>query len=162
MPTCQNTFIQPQKLISRLRKFHALSRENKRLVLESLGLMAFISIGFRLAGVARTRAALARLREGRAAQPETAPGSIRAARRSLLMVKRATGIAGTCLSRSLALWTLLRRRGIEADLQIGYRKREGTIEGHAWLEYQGTPINEQPAVIATYTLASGTGKIRWT
>jgi hypothetical protein len=78
------------------------------------------------------------------------------------MVKRATGIEGTCLSRSFALWTLLRRRGLETQLQIGYRKKDGKFEGHAWLEYQGNPINEAPGVIATYTLASGTGKIWWT
>jgi hypothetical protein len=78
------------------------------------------------------------------------------------MVKRATGIEGTCLSRSFALWTLLRQRGIETQLQIGYRKQDGRFEGHAWLEYQGNPINEAPAVVSTYTLASGTGKIRWT
>jgi hypothetical protein len=46
-------------------------------------------------------------------------------------------------------------------LQVGYRKREGRIEGHAWLEFEGHPINEQPSVIETYTLATGTGKIRW-
>jgi hypothetical protein len=161
MPTCQNTLIQPQKLISRVRKFRALSSENRRMLLEALGLMAFIPIGFRLIGVPRTKSALARWRRSPRTGPADPLPAIRAARRALVMVKRATGLDGTCLSRSFALWTILGRRGIDADLQIGYRKREGRIEGHAWLVYQGDPINEQPDVISTYTLATGSGKISW-
>ena len=71
------------------------------------------------------------------------------------MVKRATGLGGTCLSRSFALWALLRKRGVEAELVVGYRRgtgeRSGKIEGHAWLEFEGGPINEEPAVARTYT-----------
>jgi Transglutaminase-like superfamily len=133
-------------------------------VLETLGLMAFITASFRLAGVRRTRLAVNKWAGDRRPHPEpgTAIDRIRAARRSLAMVRRATGMAGTCLSRSFALWTLLRRRGVETELQIGYRKRGDQFEGHAWLEYQGDPINEHPAEIATYTIAAGSGKIRWT
>jgi hypothetical protein len=159
---CQNTLIQLQKLIARLLSFTALSWERKRLLLEALGLMAFVPIGFRLLGVPRTQAVIGRWRSGQSTNSEIALVTIRQARRSLQMVKRATGLDGTCLSRSFALWTMLGRRGIETDLLIGYRKSEGRFEGHAWLEYQGVPINEQPDVIATYTLANGTGKIRWT
>jgi hypothetical protein len=49
---------------------------------------------------------------------------------------------------------MLRRRGVTTELKIGYRSKDGTIEGHAWLEYAGQPINEQPEVIATYTPAT--------
>jgi len=35
------------------------------------------------------------------------------------------GIEGTCLSRSLALQTMLRRSGVETTLQVGYRKKDG-------------------------------------
>jgi hypothetical protein len=58
-----------------------------------------------------------------------------------------------CLARSLALWTLLRRRGVETQFRVGYRKRDGKIEGHAWLEYLGLPINESAAIVATYTVS---------
>jgi hypothetical protein len=69
------------------------------------------------------------------------------------MVKRATGLGGMCLARSLTLWALLRRRGIETELRVGYRKRDGGIEGHAWLEYEGVSINEDAAEIETYIVA---------
>ncbi len=71
------------------------------------------------------------------------------------MVKRATGLGGMCLARSLTLWTLLRRRGVETELRVGYRKRDEKIEGHAWLEYEGVSINEGAATIQTYTVSAG-------
>ncbi len=43
---------------------------------------------------------------------------------------------GTCLSRSLTLWWMLRSRGIQAFLRIGVRKRYQQLEAHAWVEYQ--------------------------
>jgi hypothetical protein len=123
--------------------------------------MVFLSASFRVVSVRRTRAALGRWAGSPRPPASEAIGEIRAARRSLAMVKNATGIAGTCLSRSFALWAILRRRGVETQLQIGYRKRADAFEGHAWLEYEGHPINEQPTEVATYTLASGSGRIHW-
>ena len=150
-----------RKVISRLGRFASLSRENKLLLLETLSLMAFVTLGFRLAGVRRTRAALGKWAEKPRRETGAPLDRIRAARRSLAIVRRGTGIAGTCLSRSFALWAVLRRRGVETQLQIGYRKRGERFEGHAWLEFEGHPINEQTAEVATYTLAAGSGRIHW-
>ena len=47
---------------------------------------------------------------------------------------------------------MLRRRGIDTDLRIGFRKREGKIEGHAWLEQDRIPINETECEIRTYAI----------
>ncbi|MFW5967482.1 MAG: lasso peptide biosynthesis B2 protein [Persicimonas sp.] len=38
-----------------------------------------------------------------------------------------------CLHRALACRVWLARRGIDAEIVVGFRKR-GAIEGHAWLE----------------------------
>lgn len=51
-----------------------------------------------------------------------------------------------CLERSLLLWTLLRRRGIESELKIGVATEESTMRAHAWVEIDGEPINEQPQI----------------
>lgn len=48
----------------------------------------------------------------------------------------------TCLPRSLALQTLLRRHGIEADLRIGVRREDGELRAHAWIEQAGSPLGE--------------------
>jgi hypothetical protein len=51
-------------------------------------------------------------------------------------------IPASCLSRSLALWLLLRRHGVEADVCLGVRGGATEPHGHAWVEYQGQPLNE--------------------
>jgi hypothetical protein len=32
------------------------------------------------------------------------------------------------------------------------RRSSNTMEGHAWLEVEGSPVNEKPAVVGTYTV----------
>lgn len=51
-----------------------------------------------------------------------------------------------CLPRSLALWWLLRRQGIGADLRIGVTPNERGLEAHAWVEYKGVALNDQDDV----------------
>lgn len=48
----------------------------------------------------------------------------------------------TCLSRSLLLVWLLRRRGVMSVLRIGVRTVAGGIESHAWVERDGVPVND--------------------
>jgi hypothetical protein len=43
-------------------------------------------------------------------------------------------------------WFLLRRRGIDGQLQFGARQLDGRIEAHAWVEVDGRPINDTPDV----------------
>lgn len=50
-----------------------------------------------------------------------------------------------CLEQSIALYVLLRRRGISVDFKLGaqpYRFR-----AHAWIEYRGIPINEEGEIV---------------
>lgn len=46
-----------------------------------------------------------------------------------------------CLEQSLALWWLLRRRRIAADLKIGARKEANRFEAHAWVEFEGCIVD---------------------
>lgn len=55
-----------------------------------------------------------------------------------------------CLHRSLTLWWLLRRRGLENELRIGVRKGSDQMEAHAWVEYAGEVLNDAPAVRQDY------------
>ncbi len=45
-----------------------------------------------------------------------------------------------CLEQSLALFLLLRRRGVPAELRIGVQPFP--FAAHAWVEHDGRPINE--------------------
>ena len=51
-------------------------------------------------------------------------------------VKRAA-----CLQRSVVLVRLLRRRGVRAELVIGYRQMP--FESHAWVEVAGRVVNDR-------------------
>ena len=51
-----------------------------------------------------------------------------------------------CLERSLTLWWLLRREGIEGELHIGARKSESRFEAHAWVQLRGVVLNDSPNV----------------
>lgn len=64
-----------------------------------------------------------------------------------------TGILGPCLVRSLTLWAILTRLGVEVSLRVGFRKREGKFEGHAWVEYNESPLNETESEAKTYVVS---------
>jgi hypothetical protein len=51
-----------------------------------------------------------------------------------------------CLRRSLVLIWLLRRHGVESKLCIGVRFLEGALDAHAWVEWEGQPVNDKPDV----------------
>ncbi len=47
-----------------------------------------------------------------------------------------------CLARSLALSRLLARRGVPTEIKMGVRTENGNLDGHAWTEWRGEPIND--------------------
>ena len=71
------------------------------------------------------------------APPPASPASTAAADRVAHLVDavyRRLPFEPTCLTRSLALYRLLRGRGIPCQLRIGLRKNQAALEGHAWTE----------------------------
>ncbi len=50
-------------------------------------------------------------------------------------------VPGTCLSRSLVLWFLLRRQGVPTTIRIGVRSGGLPLDAHAWVEHEGRPLN---------------------
>ena len=58
----------------------------------------------------------------------------------------------TCLRRSLVLWYLLRRQGIDSDLRLGVFRSEGEFAAHAWVEIDGTVINDDVNFVQKYTV----------
>lgn len=79
--------------------------------------------------------------------------------RSLIRMKQTMRIIkikglfrGNCLSRSLLLWLLLRRRQIPCTLVFGTRIRGGEFQAHAWVEKDFIPINASPNVRKNYRI----------
>lgn len=79
---------------------------------------------------------------------QRAPNRAGAGRAEVMEIARRVATAAAfypgraqCLEQSLALYVLLRRRGIGADLRIGVQPFPFTA--HAWVEYEGRPVNER-------------------
>ena len=138
----------------RIRTLVLMAPAERRITIEALLLPCLVSLGFRFFGVPRTQAWTRRwATAGRDQFPAGGPDAIiRFARRAQGRVSRAGGVLGPCLVRSLTLWAMLLRRGVSTNLRVGFRKRDGKIEGHAWVEHDQIPINEDRAEIETYAI----------
>ena len=104
-------------------------------------LMGAIRLGLRVSTVGALRLALGRLglRPARAASPERTDEIAHAVMRASAVVPGAT-----CLVQAVALEALLVRRGVPAQLQIGFgRTDEGAVRGHAWVEAAGTLLGAE-------------------
>lgn len=139
-------------LFSKIRTLRALGSGERSLILQALLLPALVQLSFHTIGVSRTQG---RLRswalKGRATgKPDQRLLTL--ARRGTSLGRRLLRSDGTCLVRSMSIWAVLLRRGITTELRVGFRKQDNQIQGHAWVEYQGTPVNEDPAVAGTYQI----------
>lgn len=45
-----------------------------------------------------------------------------------------------CYNRAMTAKRLLASKNIDARLHIGFRKKEGEFDGHAWITYKGTIV----------------------
>ena len=57
-----------------------------------------------------------------------------------------------CLAQSLVLRRLLARRGLHSELIIGVRREDDAFDAHAWVEYDGQPL--QPGAPAHRRIAA--------
>lgn len=65
-------------------------------------------------------------------------------------------LAPTCLRRSLTLARELDRLDLEGAVHIGVRDVDGRVEAHAWIQVGTDVVNDDSALVATYTeIASG-------
>ena len=117
------------------RRFWRLSRQEKSWFLQAAVWLPLTVLGIRWMSLRRWMDFLERVpasaSSSRTAQsPEaTARMVAAAARRSLL--------PANCLSRSVVLWWLFRRRGLGAELRFGGRKEGELLEAHAWVDLDG-------------------------
>jgi hypothetical protein len=123
-----------------------MSWSERAIVLEALLLLAALSPALRLARLQTVYRTLGRLSRGGSAAAADAdrpdPARAEAVARLVDAATRHAIGRPTCLHRSLALWWMLRRRGLDARLRIGVRSQEDRVEGHAWVEYGESVLNE--------------------
>ncbi|MEE4238147.1 MAG: lasso peptide biosynthesis B2 protein [Anderseniella sp.] len=121
-------------------------------------LLPAVGASLRLLGFKRTRYLLERFAPPPVQKrlDETSPSE------NASRIARLVGIAGyhgpyraTCLRQSLALWLLLRRRGIPAELRIGVRKETGDFDAHAWVDHEGVALNDRSDVSSRFPAFPG-------
>ena len=127
-------------------KLWRLSPAERLALAQAQALLPLTALALQVGGFRRCQALLARLAPAPAAPAgggeAAALGRARAVARMVEAAARRGPFHATCLPRSLALWLLLRRRGIDGDLRIGVRKEAGRLQAHAWVEWRGVVLND--------------------
>jgi hypothetical protein len=148
-----------EKLLEKWRRFKVRSPEDRRLILRATLILPMTEIGLRLFGFRRWKELIEKFslsaRLSRAlpvsAQNESAVRTVRAVRSAELH-----GLTKpNCLERSMTLWWMLRREGIEGELHIGARKQGEKFEAHAWVELGGQVLNDDVEVHQHYARFDG-------
>jgi len=137
-----------------LNKVGGLSRKDRRLLLQSVLLLPVIHIALLLLGYHRLRGVMEKLIP---LQPIDATiseteilGRAREIARIVSIAAQHGLYKGTCLRRSLLAWWFLRREGIQSEICFGVRMIDRQLEAHAWVERNGTVINDSAKVHENY------------
>ena len=122
------------------RKASELSTAEWTMLLRAWLLLPLMGIASRLVRFPRLHAWAGRLRKD--VTPSQPAEAARRAAELVTVAARYHLLPLLCLPRSFTLLRLLSRQGVAAELRMGVRRENGTILGHAWVEYQGLPIND--------------------
>jgi hypothetical protein len=138
-----------------LERWRGLAPRERRLLLQLTLLLPLIGLALNLLGYRRTHDALGRAIPQRTSAPRRAPAEspaeiARLIARLVSIAARHGPYRASCLRQSLALWWLLRRRGIAADLRIGVRREQNRVEAHAWVEYNDEALSDAGSTSGTY------------
>jgi hypothetical protein len=137
-----------QRLTQKISRFRALSATERRTFLTAMALLPLFRIMLGLVGLQRLQARLHRTPLTR-----SSPHAHDDLMRIGTLVNRASNqMLGpdNCLTRSLYLWWLLRRKGVYCQLRIGVRLADGGLIAHAWVERAGIPVNDRHDVGAAF------------
>jgi Transglutaminase-like superfamily len=141
-------------LLEKWRRFRKRPPEDRALILLAAVFLPMTGIGLSLFGFRRWKELIEQFSlSGRPPQVLPADLQCEMARRATLAV-RSMELHGpthpNCLERSLTLWWLLRRDGVEGELHIGARKQGERFEAHAWVELRGQVLNDGEEVHIHY------------
>lgn len=136
-----------KRLTALIRKFVSLSRADRRTLMAAAAWMPLFWLGLRLLGLPRFQAWLQRT--PLAVQPMSLP-QVQALGELVNIAARHTLGPRSCLTRSLLLGWLLRRRGVASALRVGVQLAGTSLHAHAWVECHGVPVNDRPDVGARF------------
>jgi hypothetical protein len=128
----------------RLRRFNALERDAQKLFLRAMALLPVVALSLRWRGFRATQSTLQKFLSNAIPEQDLNFVNQRLALTAHMVnaADRHGLVHPSCLAKSLALWWLLGRQGIPSQLRIGIRKENEKFEAHAWVERDGTALNE--------------------
>ena len=132
--------------------WNSLSKTDRGLLLSAACLLPIVATSLKIVGLQRTQSWLTRnaLAPMRPATEQTRADARRAVN-IVAAAYRQHPVRSSCLPRTVVLWSLLRRRGIGADVRIGVRSdTQGQFQAHAWLEWNGEVLNDAADVDSQY------------
>jgi len=143
-----------ESLSEKWRRFRRRPPEDRALILRAALFLPLTEIGLRLAGFRRWKALLEKFAGVKRRSRPWTPEELRATALGVARAVRSAELHGpadpNCLERSLTLWWLLRRNGVESELHIGARKEGTRFEAHAWIELGGSILNDAAEVHRHY------------
>ena len=141
-----------RSLRSKAETWHSLSKSDRALLINALFLLPIVATSLKTVGLRRTRAWLAgnALATTRSSIEQTR-ANVRRTAQMVAAACRQLPLGSSCLPRTIVLWSLLRRRGIDTDVRIGVPcDRQAEFQAHAWLEWNGEVINDAGDVASQY------------
>lgn len=152
-PATAPPFPPPARRPSPLTRWRQLPADERALALRLLWLLPLIDLSLRSAGFQRSRGWLSRFLPSEGVLLDVSPESLADAQR-LAWLARAVGARSpwrtSCLRQALAVWLLLRRRRLPAELKIGVVRRAPPFQAHAWVELAGVALDPAAAEHAAF------------
>jgi hypothetical protein len=126
-------------------RFRRLSGFERGIVLEAAVGLPVAWLGVRLLGFQICKGAFAKPHIDALRNSEFSAVDVLDVARRIAHLETATAesffFRTSCLERSLVLCRMLRRRGMNAELRIGGRKKANRFEAHAWVELDGIGLD---------------------
>ena len=139
-------------MISKWRKFRNLSSTERRVFTRAAYLLPLISIGCTFLGYRKVQSMLSK-RSGKHPIAPVANHNARAAEKTGYLTDAACRLPFyrfRCLVRSMVLWHLLNRQGLDAKFRFGVNKEGTQLKAHAWVEHDGVALGESANLLSTF------------
>ena len=149
--------------MSKLSTFRRLSAYEKRTLIMTIFLLPALKVAIHVWSYQRIRAVLLRTSQQRE-QKEESSKVVGETVRIVGRVSRYDVMRATCLTRSMALWWLLRRQGVESEIRFGVRRGGDGIQAHAWVEQGRLVLNDRADIrdiYAAFEFEAGVNGLEW-
>lgn len=107
--------------------------------------LPLISLALRVLGYKRTRSMLERWTQSSLAPVTTTAAIVDRGEHLAHLARLAarwTPANTSCLRQALLVHALLRRQGLQPEIQFGVDGSHGTMDMHAWVELEGHPLGQ--------------------